>query len=238
MFSIPDRNGSLNEGGKDWYNISSISEVICVDTGPDATDFENGGTKMPEPLTLDPQHTALVVIDLQKGIVGMPAAPHSTSTVVSNAAKLADACRAAGVFVVLVHVGPSPDRKDALNPLTDQENSWPTPPPGWDEIVPEMGPKPGDHIVRKRQWGAFYGTDLDLQLRRRGINTIVLAGISTNYGVESTARDAYERGYQQVFVEDACSARSAEDHAFAFRVALSRIGRIRSTDEVIQSLQA
>lgn len=193
---------------------------------------------MTAPLQLDPKHTALVVIDLQKGIVALPAAPHSTETVIANASRLADACRDAGVFVVLVHVGPSPDGRDALSPITDQESSWPAPPPGWDEIVPAMGPKAGDHVLRKRQWGAFYGTDLDLQLRRRGITTILLAGISTNYGVESTARDAYERGYQQIFIEDACSARSAEDHAFAFRVSLSRIGRIRSTDDAIQGLRA
>ncbi len=191
---------------------------------------------MPESLQLDPKHTALVVIDLQKGIVSMPAAPHSTETVITNASRLAEACRKSGVFVVLVHVGPSSDGKDALHPITDQSGSWPAPPPGWDEIVPEMGPKAGDHIVRKRQWGAFYGTDLDLQLRRRGIDTILLAGISTNYGVESTARDAYERGYQQIIIEDACSARSAEDHAFALRVALGRIGRIRSTEDVTQAL--
>jgi nicotinamidase-related amidase len=117
---------------------------------------------MPESLQLDPKHTALVVIDLQKGIVSMPAAPHSTETVITNASRLAEACRKSGVFVVLVHVGPSSDGKDALHPITDQSGSWPAPPPGWDEIVPEMGPKAGDHIVRKRQWGAFYGTDLDL----------------------------------------------------------------------------
>ena len=100
----------------------------------------------------------------------------------------------------------------------------------------ELGPQPGDHVVRKRQWGAFYGTDLDLQLRRRGIGTVVLCGISTNFGVESTAGDAYERGYQQVFVEDACAARTAEGHAFVFRTVFSRIGRVRSADEVVAAL--
>ncbi len=192
---------------------------------------------MPEQsLELDPEHTALVVIDLQKGIVGMPAAPHDTAAVVAKAAVLADACRARGAFVVLVHVGPSADGRDGLRPLVDQPAPWPSPPPGWDEIVPELGPRDGDHVLRKRQWGAFYGTDLDLQLRRRGIGTIILCGISTNLGVESTARDAYERGYQQVFVEDACSARAAEDHAFVFRTVFPRIGRVRQAEEVLQAL--
>ena len=191
---------------------------------------------MPEDFRLDPKRLALVVIDLQKGIVGAATQPHAAAQVVANAARLADACRARGGYVVLVHVGPSPDGKDALHPVTDPAPPRPPPGPGWDEFVPEMSPKPGDHVVRKRQWGAFYGTDLDLQLRRRGIDTIVLCGISTNFGVESTARDAYERGYNQIFVEDACSARAPEDHAHTFRAILPRIGVVRSTEQVLKAL--
>ncbi len=192
---------------------------------------------MPErELELDAKHTALVVIDLQRGIVGMPAAPYDTASVVAKAAALAESCRARGAFVVLVHVGPSADVRDGLRPVVDQPAAWQIPPPGWDQIVPELGPRDGDHVVRKRQWGAFYGTDLDLQLRRRRITTIILCGISTNFGVESTARDAYERGYQQVFVEDACSARAADDHAFVFRAVFPRIGRVRQAEEVMRAL--
>ena len=187
-------------------------------------------------LALDPERTALVVIDLQRGIVGMPAAPHDAAAVVARATALAEACRTRSVFVVLVHVGPSPGGRDALRPVVDQPGPVLTLEPGWDEIVPELGPKEGDHIVRKRQWGAFYGTDLDLQLRRRGIGTVILCGISSNVGVESTARDAYERGYQQVFVEDACAARDAEAHAFVFRTVFPRIGRVRRVDEVLSAL--
>ena len=87
------------------------------------------------------------------------------------------------------------------------------------------------------QWGAFYGTELDLQLRRRGIDTILLAGISTNVGVESTARDAYERGYEQVFVEDAMAARSPDEHAHTIRTVFARIGRVRFTAEVLAALE-
>lgn len=192
---------------------------------------------MAEALVLDPPKTALVVIDLQKGIVQRPVQPHASEDVIARAAQLADRFRSLGGFVVLVHVGPSPDGKDGLRPVTDNApNQMGKPPEGWDQIVPEMGPKPGDHLVRKRQWGAFYGTDLDLQLRRRGIDTIVLCGIATNIGVESTARDAYERGYQQIFVEDACSDLSLEAHTFSLQHALARIGRIRSTDEVLAAL--
>jgi len=187
-------------------------------------------------LTLDPKRTALVVIDLQAGIVGMEAAPHPSAMVIAHAAALADRFREVGALVVLVQVGPSPDGRDVLAPTTDGTPTRTHPPEGWDVIVPAVGPKPGDHVLRKRQWGAFYGTDLDLQLRRRGIHTIVLCGISTNYGVESTARDAYERGYDQIFVEDACSARSAEDHVFAMTRIFPRIGRVRSTQQVLESL--
>jgi nicotinamidase-related amidase len=106
----------------------------------------------------------------------------------------------------------------------------------WADIVPELGPKAGDIIVTKRQWGAFYGTDLELHLRRRGINTIVIGGISTNFGVESTARDAWERAYAMVFAEDAMAAMSAEAHSFAVANIFPRLGRVRSTSEVLNAL--
>jgi nicotinamidase-related amidase len=111
-------------------------------------------------------------------------------------------------------------------------------PPDWAELVPELGTEPGDLVITKRQWGAFYGTELDLQLRRRGIDTILLAGISTNVGVESTARDAYERGYEQVFLEDAMAARNPDEHAHTIRTVFARIGRVRSTAEVLAALEA
>jgi nicotinamidase-related amidase len=189
-------------------------------------------------LELTPARTALVVIDLQRGTAAMPAAPHPASDVVTHAAAIADALRAAGGTVVLVRVTPSADGRDALRPRTDTPAWHPGPrPPDWAEIVPELGPEPGDLVITKRQWGAFYGTELDLQLRRRGIDTILLAGISTNVGVESTARDAFERGYEQVFVEDAMTARSPDEHAHTLRTVSPRIGRVRSTAEVLAALE-
>ena len=189
-------------------------------------------------LTLDPSKSALVVIDLQRGIVANPSAPRPGSEVVARAARIADAMRAAGGTVVLVHVTPSPDRKDALKPLTDAPpmGGGMAPPPDWSEFVPELTPLAGDIVITKRQWGAFYGTELDLQLRRRGVDTIVLCGISTNIGVETTARDAFERGYQQIFVEDAMAARSGEEHTATATTLFPRIGRVRSTDEVVAAL--
>ena len=109
-------------------------------------------------------------------------------------------------------------------------------PANWSEIVPELGPREGDLLVTKRQWGAFYGTDLEMQLRRRGVRTIVLGGIATNFGVESTARDAWERGYEIVFVEDATAALSPEAHAFAFTTIFPRLGRIRTSNDLFSIL--
>ncbi|MGL6019251.1 MAG: isochorismatase family protein, partial [Gibbsiella quercinecans] len=93
-----------------------------------------------------------------------------------------------------------------------------------------------DILITKRQWGAFYGTELDLQLRRRGIKTLVLGGISTNIGVESTARAAWEHGYELVIAEDMCSAQSAEMHQFAFDHIFPRLARVRSTSEILAAL--
>ena len=189
-------------------------------------------------LELEPARTALVVIDLQNGIVAMPTAPRSSAEVVTRAVQVAAALRAAGGIVVLVHVTPSPDGKDGLRPVTDTpaQAGGRSLPPDWAEFVPELVPQAGDIIITKRQWGAFYGTELDLQLRRRGIDTIVLCGISTSIGVESTARDAFERGYTQIFVEDAMACRDAVEHAHTVSTLFPRIGRVRSTAEVLAAL--
>jgi nicotinamidase-related amidase len=184
----------------------------------------------------DPSKTALVLIDLQRGITAFPAEPHSTAAVIANAALLAAAFRAAGAPVVLVRVATSPDGRDRLHSPVDELQVRRQMPPDFAEIVAELGPREGDIVVTKRQWGAFYGTDLDLQLRRRGITTVVLGGIATNYGVESTARDGYERAYELVLVEDAMSARSAADHAFACERIFPRLGRLCCTVEVLAAL--
>ena len=185
---------------------------------------------------IDKLNTALVVIDLQKGIVSINTQPYPSSAVVANAVKIADAFRKHQMPVFLVRVTPSPDGKDALRPIADNTMQMGQRPPDWAEILPEVGPKPGDIVITKRQWGAFYGTELDLQLRRRKIETIVLCGISTNAGVESTARFAFEYGYQQIFVEDACSARSKEEHEYPMKLTFGRLGRVRKTEEILADL--
>jgi nicotinamidase-related amidase len=191
------------------------------------------------PITyLDPKRTALVLIDLQRGITAMPAEPHTTDEVIAAAVTLGAAFRAAAAPVILVHVLTSADGGDRLRGQVDEPAQWQGRPADFAEFVAAVGPHERDIVVTKRQWGAFYGTDLDLQLRRRGATTIVLGGISTNYGVESTARDAYERGYNLVFAEDAMSARSADDHTFAVTRIFPRIGRVVATADVLAALRA
>lgn len=185
---------------------------------------------------IEPKRTALVVIDLQKGIVGLNGKPYATSDVVKKNVQLAKALREKGGLVVLVHVD-FLDGQDALKPVTDLSASQPVErPKDWSTIVPEMGPEKGDLIVTKRQWGAFFGTDLDLQLRRRGIDTIILTGIATNIGVETTAREAYQFNYQQIFVEDAMTGLTEEEHRHTLQYIFPKIGRVRTTADVLNAL--
>jgi nicotinamidase-related amidase len=187
---------------------------------------------------MDKQRTALVVIDLQKGIATVETQPHPAKEVIGNASRLAAAFRQHMMPVFLVRVATSPDGKDRLNPLVDV--TWSRPagqmPADWSEIVPELATDAGDFIITKKQWGAFYDTGLDLQLRRRGMNAIVLCGIATNFGVESTARFAYEYGYNQIFAEDAMSSMAKEDHEFAVKKIFPRLGLVRSTQEILDSI--
>ncbi len=188
-------------------------------------------------VTIDPKTTALVIIDLQKGIASdaFPKAPYTAETVVKNTAQLIDACREAGILIVPVHVAPGP--ATALHPSADASMHHRDMPKDWAEFLPEVAPKEGDVEIRKQQWGAFYGTGLDLELRRRGITTIILCGISTNIGVESTARFAYDNGYAQVFAEDAMTAMDASGHEAAVKGIFPRMGHVRSTKEVADAIR-
>jgi nicotinamidase-related amidase len=190
-----------------------------------------------EKLKLLPARTALVAIDLQNLIVSLPTQPRDARVVVENTAKLASALRAKGGFIVWVRVVTAADGKDRLHPICDQPLTPPRElPAGANELVPGLPVQPSDHVITKRQWGAFYGTDLDLQLRRRGLTTIVLTGIATCFGVESTARMAFELGYEQIFVEDAMAALTAAQHEHVITQIFPRLGRVRSTAAVLAAL--
>lgn len=185
---------------------------------------------------IDPTQAALVLIDLQRGVTARQLAPRTAADVVRTSASLATAFRQQGGLVVLVHVTFAADGSDAPPQDVDEPFARQAPPAGWDQFIDEMTPQPGDLVITKRQWGAFYGTGLDLQLRRRKRNTIVLGGIATNFGVESTARDAWERGYRLLFVEDAMASMSAEDHEFAVKRIFPRLGHVVTAQDVIERI--
>ncbi|ATO27332.1 isochorismatase [Bacillus atrophaeus] len=169
-------------------------------------------------LNINFQKTALVLIDLQKGIVPVD----QSGKVVPNG------------FVKVAFR----DGTEALKPETDApQQASGEQPPDWAEFVLEIGVKENDYTVTKRRWGAFFGTDLDLQLRRRGIDTIVLCGIATNIGVESTAREAFQLGYQQIVITDAMAAFSAEQHESTLRFIFPRIGETRTTEEFLTQVR-
>ncbi len=176
---------------------------------------------------LDPKTTTLVLIDLQKGIVNRPLEPRPGSQVVGTARGLADTFRAAGAPVFLVHVKWAKDMSDMPSRNVDEAMAMPAGglPDDWSDFADGLE-QPGDLRIVKRQWGAFTGTELDTLLRRRGIRTIVLGGISTNFGVESTARFAWELGYDVVLAEDACASASADMHAMAITSIFPRISRV------------
>jgi nicotinamidase-related amidase len=185
-------------------------------------------------VTIDPKTTALVLIDLQHGTAAMPLAPYSAQEVVACSANFAAAFRQQGGFVVYVRV----DIAQILTlpvDLSFRDPNAPPPPPIASQLLPEAGCQEGDLQITKRQWGAFYGTELDQQLRRRGIRTIMLGGIATNFGVESTARAAFDCGYELIFIEDACTTISAEAHNFAVQNIFPRMGRVRKTDELLSA---
>ena len=191
------------------------------------------------PLELNPPTTALVLIDLQKGILGSTLGPHTADAVVANAHKLGTALAAKGGTICLVHVGFSADGKDRLSQPVDAPN--PPPPPGgmpkdWSDFVPLIAGLTQDVVIKKRNWGAFHGTELDLQLRRRGVTTIILAGVSTNIGVEQTAREAFQHNYAIVLAEDACTSSSAEMHAFSITKIMPRLTRVRATADILAAI--
>jgi nicotinamidase-related amidase len=185
--------------------------------------------------TLDPG-AALVVIDLQNGVVGAPGTPHATTDVVSRTAELAAAFRARGNPVVLVRVTFAADGADTVPGRTESARRTAAPAPGWDAIVDNLAGHPGDITVTKRNWSAFYGTDLDLQLRRRGVSHVVLTGVATSIGVESTARAAHEHGYHVTLATDAMTDLDPDAHHNSVQRIFPRLGETGSTAEILALL--
>jgi nicotinamidase-related amidase len=178
--------------------------------------------------TLDPK-TALVVIDLQKGVVVLPTV-HPVIQVVRNTSILAAAFRRHGLPVVLVNVaGAAPGR---VNQARNQ-NSLPA---DYAELVPELHQQPQDHLVTKRTWGAFTNTDLHAYLQQQAVTQLVFAGVATSIGVESTARFAHEYGYNVTLVIDAMTDMNLDAHYHSVTRIFPRIGECGGTQEIIELL--
>lgn len=182
------------------------------------------------PLTQLDTVAALIVIDLQKGITGLPLA-HPSNEIVSRSTELARAFRKRGLPVVLVNVsGRAPGRTDAGAPTFSF-------PPDWSELVPELEQQPDDYLITKQRVGAFLGTSLDDFLRQRGVTQVILTGIATGSGVESTARSAYDLGYNVVFVVDAMTDRDVEVHRHSVEKVFPRLGETDTTENVLKLLK-
>ena len=180
--------------------------------------------------TLDPK-TALIVIDLQKGILSYPTV-HPVGEVVRQAALLADLFRRRALPVVLVNVaGVAPGR-------TEQARRQENPPAGWTDLAPELNRQPQDHVVTKRTWGAFTNTDLEAHLRRLGVTQVVIAGVASSIGVESTAREAYALGFNVTLAVDAMTDLNAYAHSNSITRIFPRLGETGTAREIIDLLAA
>lgn len=178
--------------------------------------------------TLDPK-SALVLIDFQKGIISLPLA-HPISDVLQNAATLAQAFRQRGRPVVLVNVaGRAPGRTEVTANFDGR-------PSDWTELAPELNRQRGDHLVTKCSWGAFTATDLETHLRALGITQVVIAGVSTSIGVETTARQAYELGFNVTLAADAMTDTRGEAHDNSLTRIFPRLGETGTTREIIALL--
>ncbi|WP_105131672.1 cysteine hydrolase family protein [Burkholderia sp. BE12] len=174
-------------------------------------------------------NTALVVIDLQKGIVALPTA-HPVAPVISRTRELLDAFRSRGLPVVLVNVAGGAPGRTEQPPRTAQF------PSDWTELVPELNRQPSDHVVTKQTWGAFTGTGLDAHLKAAGVTQIVLTGVATSIGVESTARQAHELGYNVTLAVDAMTDLNADAHVNSIERLFPRLGETGATQDIVALL--
>ncbi|MFD3452039.1 isochorismatase family protein [Streptomyces sp. NPDC058691] len=188
--------------------------------------------------TIDPR-PALVVIDLQKGIVSALGDPAVTD-VVKHATRLATAFRRHSLPVVLVNVtGRAPGRTESGQAGGGRPGSGTAAlPTGWADLVDELDVQPADHLITKRRRSAFHDTGLDTLLRDLGVTQIVLAGISTGSGVESTARSGSDHGYHVVLATDAMTDPDAEAHRHSVERVFPKIGETATTAEVIDKVEA
>jgi nicotinamidase-related amidase len=176
-------------------------------------------------------NTALIVIDLQKSIMSAPVV-HPMAGVVKQASLLTEAFRRHGLPVVLVNVGGgAPGRNEQPRPAAGGPR-----PADWNQLIPELNQQPSDHTVTKRTWGAFTHTDLEAYLKSKVVTQVVVVGVATSIGVESTARAAHELGFNVTLAIDAMSDPSAEAHANSVTRIFPRLGETGLAEDIIRLL--
>jgi nicotinamidase-related amidase len=178
-------------------------------------------------IALNPQTTALVLIDLQNGILGRKLEPLSADELLEAGKALAGRFRAEGAPVVLVNADPvTEDKPRAVDELLGLPKTLPA---GFVDLAPGLA-EPGDLKITKSTWGAFFRTDLDSELKSRGVRTIVLGGVATHVGVDTTARQAWELGYELVIARDVATSMGVEPHEATMRHIFPRIARVTDSD--------
>lgn len=181
------------------------------------------------PVTTLDQQTSLIVVDLQKGIVNLPTI-HPIAGVIERSRALIDTFRQHSLPVVLVNVaGGAPGR-------TEQPPRLTTFPAGFADLIPELNQQPTDILVTKHSWGAFPTTNLEAQLKALGVTQVVVVGVATGTGVESTARQAYELGFNVTLAIDAMTDTRPESHAYSLSHVFPRLGETGTTQEIIDRL--
>lgn len=189
-------------------------------------------------LTIQPSTTALVLVDFQNFTMELPTAPFTPAEALRNGVRLAKACRAKKMPVVLVRVGHPSHHAPHPNLPVDESFSGFEYPENPMELCAELGPEPGDIIVDKYNWGAFYQTNLDAQLRRRGVTTLIVGGLVTHIGVDTTMRQAHERNYAQVLASDTVAAFDLSQHEHVIQHVAPRLSKVRTTDEILAAIAA
>ena len=199
---------------------------------------------MPEDLKLDPKTSAVILIDMINAVAkGGNEPPYNVPPnrqgVIDSFVRLVAYCRGSGTPLIYITTYRRPDNSDAPKTIADVGGGGGVPMLEGTravEVIDELAPRPGDYIVVKPRFSAYYGTNLEGILKDLGTETILVGGISTQRSVEGTARDAKNRDMQCVVVSDCCTAGEEDVHEMTIKHVLPLLVRVRNTDEVIAAL--
>ena len=202
----------------------------------------------------DPRKTAMLFFDILNGYVPQaePGKPRMLKPWIQNAVRLGKAARAAGLPVFFAKGNHRPDNATTALLLTDTNNSL-TPWPNGEvtktkmhviagdkssDVLAELEPQADDYYIVKYRWSAFHQTYLDLALRTRGIDTVIISGGSTDVGVTSTLYSGRDLDYNMIVASDACgTSHDQRAHDTLMELVFPRMSRVRTTDQVIAMLQ-